>query len=188
VPTSPGPQADQQAIGRISADIRHIKPVPSTLTVTAATASSGQSLYWGCWLVPVLMVGAVQIWQRRRQRFQRDTAYARTYRAYRVAMKIISEAEGAEASTQAAASGRAFLGYLSDKFNQPTVGLTTEGLIELLKLRARLDPPLLERVRKLLDQIDISRFAPISEGSAHRLLAETRKLIDDLEKVLNKRR
>ncbi len=87
----------------------------------------------------------------------------------------------AEAAAQAAASGRALLGYLSDKLNQPTVGLTTQGLIELLKQQARLEPELLGRVKELLDQIDISRFAPISEGSAHILVNETRQLIEDLE-------
>jgi hypothetical protein len=151
-------------------------------------ASIGQTLYWSCWLAPLLFVGAVQLWQRRRQRFQRDVAYARNQRAYRVALKQLSDNEAADASAQAAASGRALLGYLSDKLNQPTVGLTTDGLIDLLKQQARLDPALLEQVKVLLNQIDVSRFAPISEGSAQRLGIETRKLIDELEKVLPKRR
>jgi hypothetical protein len=68
------------------------------------------------------------------------------------------------------------------------VGLTAQGLIELLKQQARLQPATLQRVKELLDQIDISRFAPISEGSAHILLNETRQLIEELEKGLHKRR
>jgi hypothetical protein len=183
-----GSEAEQQAVDRVTVDIRHIKPVPFILSPTAALASTGQIFYWSCWLVPLLFVGAVQIFQRRRQRFQWDIAYARTHRAYRVAMKILSEAEKAEPPAQAAASGRALLGYLSDKLNQPTVGLTSQGLIDLLKQQARLQPALLQRVKELLDQIDISRFAPLSEGSAHILLKETRRLIEELEKALNKRR
>jgi BatD DUF11 like domain len=183
---TPGQEVEQQDMGRVTIDIRHIKPVPFILAPTSALASPGQIFYWSCWLIPLLFVGAVQLWQRRRLRFQRDIAYARTHRAYRVAMKILSEANEAEA--QAAASGRALLGYLSDKLNQPTVGLTTQGLIELLQQQARLQPALLQRVKELLDQIDISRFAPISEGSAQLLLNETRQLIEELEKVLHKRR
>jgi hypothetical protein len=185
---APGLETEQQAVDRVTADIRHIKPVPFILSPTSALASTGQIFYWSCWIAPLLFVGAVQLWQRRRQRFQRDVAYARTHRAYRVAMKILSEANEVEAPAQAAASGRALLGYLSDKLNQPTVGLTTQGLIELLKQQARLQPALLQRIKELLDQIDISRFAPISEGSAHILLNETRQLIEELEKVLHKRR
>lgn len=179
---------NKQEIGQSASDIRHIKPVPLALTVAPAVASIGQTLYWGCWLVPLLLVGAVQVWQRRRQRFQRDLAYARNQRAYRVALKHLADDEGADTAAQAAASGRALLGYLSDKLNQPTVGLTTDGLIELLKKHARLEPALLQRIKELLNQIDVSRFAPITEGSANRLTAEARKLIDDLEKVLPRRR
>lgn len=173
---------DQSTVLSVN-DIRHIKSVPSSLR-RAGTSLLTHPLYWSCWVLPLLVVAGGWMWQKWRQRLQSDNAYARSYRAKRIAYKILAEAHHTGQDGYAAAQ-RALLGYLADKLNRPTAGLTTDNLIQLLH-EARLDSGLVERVRALLDQMDIGRFAPI-DASGQTLLADTRALINDLEKAFGVR-
>jgi hypothetical protein len=139
----------------------------------------GQPLYWSAWILPILVVGGVWVWQNRRQYLLMNAAYARSQSARRVALKILGEAQRTDAGNYAAAH-RALLGYLSDKLNRPTAGLTNDGLVALLKT-TKLDLALIERVQQTLAQIDIGRFAP-GEATVGSFLSETQKLINDLER------
>ena len=172
--------SDNQPGTLFAGDIRHIKPVPTRLRNAGAPILTNP-LYWGCWLLPLLVVSGAWVWQKQRQRFSEDTVYARCQTARRRARKILTEAQPDKAETYAIAQ-RALLGYLSDKLNQPTVGLTTAGLMDRLQA-AQLDPALIEAVRSTLEQIDIGRFAPVEETAAQILVSETRQLIDNLEKA-----
>ena len=175
------------SIERVAADIRHIKSVPTALS-TVETSSSVAWFVYGCgWLLPLLVVGSVQIWQRRQRRLRQDVAYARDVRAQRVALNILAEAHHHDAGKDADAAGRALLGYLSDKLNKPTAGLTTNDLIDVLH-QSGLDSSLIDRIRTLLHQIDVGRFAPVGKGQARTMLADTQQLINDLEKSFGKRR
>jgi hypothetical protein len=176
---------DKQPIELVSGDIRHIKPVPTSLE-SAGGSLLNRSLYWAFWVLPVLIVGGVWIWQSRRQRLLIDIGYARSQRARRVAQKILARADQAGVDGYAAAQ-RALLGYLSDKLNRPTVGLTTEDLISLL-YQHKLNPTLVKRVQATLSQIETGRFAPIEETAVQSLIAETQKLINDLEKSFARQR
>jgi hypothetical protein len=169
---------NKQEVALLASDIRHIKPVPSFLS-SEESSLLNQPLYWSAWILPVLVVGGVWVWQNRRQYLLMNTAYARSQSARRVALKILAEAQRTGVGNYAAAH-RALLGYLSDKLNRPTAGLTNEGLVALLKT-TKLDPALIERVQHALAQIDIGRFAP-GEATVGSFLSETQKLINDLEK------
>ena len=175
--------SDKQPVTIISGDIRHIKPVPTTLrSIDAAMLSD--PLYWSCWLAPLPVIAGVWFWQKRRRRLLEDTVYARHQSARRTARKLLAEADRAGLDSYALIQ-RALLGYLSDKLNRPTVGLTTASLIALLK-ETRLEPALIERVQSVLTQTDIGRFAPVEKATAQSLAADTRRLIDDLEKALGR--
>ncbi len=175
--------SDKQPITLISGDIRHIKPVPTALrSVDASMLTS--PLYWACWVPPLLVVGGVWVWHKRRQRFVGDAVYARRQTARRTARQTLAQAEQADVDSYALVQ-RALLGYLSDKLNQPTVGLTTGDLTSLLN-KAGLEPVLIERVQTILSQADIGRFAPVEKGAAQSLVADTRQLIDDLEKAFRR--
>lgn len=170
---------DQESFTVVAGDIRHIKPVPANLR-SAGSRLLINPVYWGCWLLPALVVGGVWAWQKQRQRFAEDVAYARRQTARRRALQILNEDQPTGRDGYAAAH-RALLGYLSDMLNRPTVGLTTAGLIALLR-EVELDPVLIERVQSTLEKIEIGRFAPVEETAAQALLADTRQLIVDLEK------
>ena len=182
------PGLDKQPVELIASDIRHIKAVPASLDTAGNRFMVGQTLYWACWFLPLVMISMVQVWQSRRRRMQEDTAYARSLRAKRVALTTLAEVKRGKTDHKlASAAGRALLGYLSDKLNTPTTGLTTDSLINLLR-QHRLKSELIGRVEQILHQIDIGRFAPISEGDEQILIAQTQALINDLEKSLNRRR
>lgn len=170
---------NKQEVTLLAGDIRHIKPVPASLS-SEESSLFGQPLYWSAWILPVLVVGSVWVWQNRRQYLLMNAAYARSQGARRVALKILVEAQRSGADSYAAAH-HALLGYLSDKMNRPTAGLTNDGLIALLKT-TKLNPVLLGRVQDTLAQIDIGRFAPGGEAAVGSFLSETQKLINDLEK------
>ncbi len=171
---------DKRPITLIAGDIRHIKPVPPSLS-SAGVSVLSSPLYWSCWVWPVLVAGGFWIWQRRRQRLLGDSVYARRQRARRTAQKILAGVQYSGEDSSAAAQ-RALLGYLSDKLNRPTVGLTTDRLLSLLE-EFQLDPILVDRVQAVLTQIDIGRFAPGGDAAAQSLISDTRKLINDLEKA-----
>jgi hypothetical protein len=181
------PERGSRSIERIATDIRHIKSVPPTLGPMLDTSSIGWGLYWTGWILPALIMGGVQIWQSRQQRLRQDTAYARDLQARRTALKILADVQHSDTGRPAAAAGRALLGYLSDKFNTPTVGLTINNLITLLR-QAQLEEDSIERIEVLLHQIDVDRFAPLVEGAAHLIIADTQRLINDLEKSFGRRR
>ena len=177
------PAIEDQSSGALVGEIRGLKPVPSSLNRFNFSAV-GSVVYWSCWLLPLLIVGAVWIFQTQRQRLMTDTAYARHLRARRVARRILDHA-GKEGLDGYGLVQRALLGYLSDKLNRPTTGLTSASLIQLLQQHP-LDPSLIKRIEAILLQIEVSRYAPVEEGAAQTLVSETRRLVDDLEKAFGR--
>jgi hypothetical protein len=175
----------KQPVQLTSGDIRHIKPVPTVLESSGGLLL-GQPLYWAFWILPIFIVVGVWVWQSRRQRLLQDSAYGRSRRARRAALKILSSA-GQHDEDGYAAAQRALLGYLSDKLNRPTVGLTTNELVDLLR-EEKLASELIERIRAILVETDAGRFAPIEETAEQSLVAETRQLINDLEQSFGGKR
>lgn len=178
-----GTGSERQPISVLAGDIRHIKPAPTILNSEDAPLLS-QPIYWTGWVLPALAVGGIWVWQNRRQHLAENTALARNLRARRAAHKILHEAHRSEVDGYAAAH-RALLGYLSDKLNRPTAGLTNNGLLAVLQ-ESRLNSTLIERVKGTLEQIEIGRFAPGGQAAVESFLAETQQLINDLESSFKK--
>ncbi len=166
-------------------DILDIKPVPAASLTGSRFFSLANPLYWICWILPLFIVATVWVFQTQRKRLSTDVGYARGLRAKRIADRILQEREQLGLD-QYAASRKALLGYLSDRLNRPTTGLTTNNLVKMLK-EEKLDPILIKRIRATLIDIETSRYAPIEQDVAQSLMADTQQLIDDLEKFLGKR-
>jgi hypothetical protein len=171
--------------GLVEGDIHPLKPVPVSLA-RSRFFSLLNPLYWLCWVVPVFIIGTIWVFQSQRQRLSTDVGYARRLRAKRKAQELLKEASQSGVDQYAAAQ-RALLGYLSDKLNRPTTGLTTANLVKLLA-EYKLDSALIERIRAILAHIETSRFAPVEEAVVQSLLSDTWELINDLEKSLKGRR
>lgn len=184
LPIMPAQPDSNNSAELLNSDIVSIKPVPFVLDTPAVLSAAGQVIYWSLWALPLFVMGAALVWKNKQVRLENDPAYARSMRAQKKAHNILAEAHHPAADASGAA-GRALLGYLSDKLNTPTSGLTTDGLVALLR-NNRLDELLVARVRDVLLQVDVGRFAPIAEGDAQLLLAETHQLIDALEREFNR--
>jgi hypothetical protein len=181
LPLLPGRIDDDQPLDLVNHDIRHIKPVPFSLTTSEILSALGRMIYWGLWIMPLFVMGGAFFWKQRQVKFERDPAYARSVRAHQKALAVLSEADTVDSSESANVVGRALLGYLADKLNTPTSGLTTDSLVTVLRT-AGLHEALVHKVREVLIQVDYGRFAPVAEGDARTLISETRLLINRLEK------
>ena len=172
-----------EPIDPIISELRDIKAVPVSLD-RSRFFSLANPIYWFCWILPLFVVGAIWVFHNQRQRLLTDTGYARRLRAKRIAHRSLKKGRG-EADDYATAH-RVLLGYLSDKLNRPTAGLTSEALVNLL-VEEGVDADLVSRIKSILNQVETSRFAPIEKTAARSLLKETRKLINKLEKSFGKR-
>ena len=167
------------------AELRELKPVPASLRTTQFFSLTNP-IYWLCWLIPLLIVGMIYVFQTQRQRLISDTGYARRLQAKRLADQTLKSGDQANRDFYATAH-RALLGYLSDKLNRPTTGLTTAALAEVLDQEG-IERGLIERISAILRQIEISRFAPSGAAAAQSLRQDTRHLINDLEKFFKRHR
>ncbi len=180
LPLITGSGAGQQPVDLLATDIQHIKPAPSSLNTPQVVSVVGRVVYWTAWIMPLFAIGGAWVWKRRQLRLERDPAYARSIIARKKALAILSEAQLAGSDVPGAA-GRALLGFLSDKLDKPTAGLTIAELTALLQ-KSGVDGGLVARIKDVLLQVDVGRYAPISAGDEKTLVSETRLLINDLEK------
>ena len=190
IPVSVAPATGQPSAGAgggskrplelLATDIRHIKPVPSSLE-TARRPLTSLAGYWLAWGLFLGLFGATVLRQRRRRRLEADSALGRSLRAYRTASIALDRARAGEADPYAAI-GQVLSAYISDKLNQPVAGLTHGALAGLLESR-QVEADLVERVTSSLVAGEGGRFAPGGQlAGADALLDEARAVISELEK------
>ena len=176
--------SDSSAVERIDADIRHIKAAPQTLRA-AAPPLTRNPLFWGLWLIPLLLIGGDWLLHRRRQALDADPVSARRSRALQEAQRQIKAAR--KAGTDPYSSGREILtGYLSSKFDKAVSGLTQHDLVQLLT-EQQIAPELIEQTQDLLARSDMGQYAPTaSADSATDMLSDVESLVKSLEKSMQK--
>ena len=115
-------------------------------------------------LLPALVLGGLMLYQRHTRRLATDVSYARNRRAHPMARKHLREAEALlrrnEPRAFYAEVERAVLGFVGNRLNIAETGLTRTQLDERLA-RAGIPAELREDLRRLLDECDRIRFAPI---------------------------
>ena len=179
----PVPAGNKETVEQVVADIRHLKPVTSKLSVGERPVT-GSPLYWLAWAVPLLGIVGNFVWQRRQHYWQNNAGLARSSGARKKAKKALARARR-EASDPYSAAGQVLTAYLSDKLDQPVAGLTHQALDALLEARG-LGPELVERVNACLTDAELGRFSQEANDPAHaeKLLKEIDDLIGGLEKQL----
>jgi MYXO-CTERM domain-containing protein len=172
----------KEAIEQIATDIRHLKPVPSSLGSGDGPVTAS-SLYWAAWAFPLLGAAGYFAWQRRQRYWEDNLGLARSSQARKKARKALVLARKQKQNAHHAA-GQILMTYLADKLDQPVAGLTHQALVDLLAGHG-VGPDLCERVEVLLVTSELSRFVPGAEepGHAQNLLQEVDVLIGALEKV-----
>jgi hypothetical protein len=145
----------------INRDIRFIHAVPAALR-PASTPFYNHPMFLAAQALPLLVLGASVVVERRRRRLRSDVGFARASRALREAQKKLVEAERAFRGDHAEDGfGRihaAVFGYFADKMNAPAAGLTTDGIEAYLReLNAGDD--VVASVRGVINACDAARYA-----------------------------
>lgn len=172
-------------------DIQYIKPE------TVDLSDQGLPLYRTGWywllnLVPVIAIGVAFAYRTHSDRLLNDVGYARRRRAYTEAKRELAATEKALAAAdlvQAFAHiSNALYRYIGNKYNQPTAGLTTQQLADLLAAQT-IDEETIVKIRQCLEACDMARFAPtlLTEASAREVFTVARNAIETLEQHLVKK-
>jgi hypothetical protein len=177
-------ELDHEQAANKATDVRYLKPVPAKLSERTAPIT-GSPFYWLAWTIPLIGLIGNAIWQRR-QTFQAKNAHlTRRSRAARKANKALARARQLTGDDIYAAAGQTLMSYLSDKLDQPVLGLTEVARTELL-VETGVTPEMVDRINVCLSDAELGRFSPDSGSPAHalNLIQEIESLVRDLEKVL----
>ncbi len=141
-------------------------------------------------LLPLLMLGGAVMYQRRRDRYDRDVTWARGRRAHPLSRKNLKRAmvllKSGDTTGYFEELERAVLGFIGNRLNVAERGQTREQLGQVL-LAAGVDQSLRTRLRVLLDTCDQGRFAPasISPENKEEAFDEASAIIPDIDEQVS---
>ena len=190
-PSSSGasPAATRSEVVRTASDIRHIRPVPDSLSPHNDRVTSSP-LYWVGWLLPVFAVAAGVAWKNRVRLAPRIPGiYGGIYGPGRpvspieTALAAIGSARASGADPLPAA-GRALIDFLTVRLGRPASGFTRQAISDSLSRRG-VSEALGAEIEAILGLIEGGRYGPeASVGSAADLLNDTERLLVQLEEEL----
>ena len=172
-------------VRQIREDIQYIKPE------TVFLGDQGEVLFRSSWYLlmhalPVVVILAAVFYRSHAHRLQSDAGYARRRRARGNAFGELRQSKEwlDQGALDQAFTGisNALYGYVADKFNLPTAGLTSPRVVELLGERG-VEDDTADLVRDCLDACDMARFAPTALTPEHTedILGKARKGIESIE-------
>jgi hypothetical protein len=170
----------------INRDIRFIHAVPASLPV-ASRPFYTSPMFFALQALPVLLLGASAVVERRRRRLRSDVGFARASRARREAERKLAEAERAFRDGNASEGfGRvhaAVFGYFADKMNAPVAGLTTDAVEHHLR-ETRASEAVATSLKAVVDACDAARYAAgaASADKGRETAARAREALIALEK------
>jgi hypothetical protein len=136
--------------------------------------------------LPLLVLGSAVMYQRRRDRYDKDVTWARGRRAHPLSRKNLKRAmvllKSGDTTGYFEELERAVLGFIGNRLNVAERGQTREQLGQVL-LAAGVDQSLRTRLRALLDTCDQGRFAPasISPENKEEAFDEASAIIPDID-------
>jgi len=178
------PGLTRERVQDLGTDIRDIsRQVPAFVPVARTLAGTS----WYIWAYPSLALAAILafIWIRVAARRNADTRLVRNRKAGKLAGRLLKKADQYRKSGQDdrfyEAVGKALWGYVADKLDIETAGLTKDLIGEQLRQRG-VSEELLSGFNRILDDSEFSRFAPSAEKTpVDDLYREARQLIRNLE-------
>ena len=172
------------AVERAGSDVRHIKPVPSTLQQSGGRFI-GAAAYWAVWTIPLLaLVGAVA-WRRRQTASERDLAAARKRNALPEARNALARAGESGADPRVAVAD-ILSEYLSARLDMPVTGLTHEAVDRWLQgLGVPLELAL--QVEGILGAAEMAKYAPEVDDAlaAEEHFERTARLLNEIEEAID---
>ncbi|MXY44103.1 MAG: protein BatD [Dehalococcoidia bacterium] len=181
LPPLPG---DGTAVERAGSDVRHIKPVPSSLHESSG-GLTGSAVYWAVWGVPLLAIAGAVAWRRRQSASRSGIAAARKRNALPAARSALAVAGESGADPRVAVAD-ILLEYLAARLDVSVTGLTHEALDKWLQgLGVPLD--LAVQVEGVLGAAEMAKYAPEIGDSlaATEHFERTAKLLSDLDEAID---
>ncbi|MYB50428.1 MAG: protein BatD [Dehalococcoidia bacterium] len=181
LPPLPG---DGTAVERAGSDVRHIKPVPSSLH-ESGSGLTGSAVYWAVWGVPLLAIAGAVAWRRRQSASRSGIAAARKRNALPAARSALAVAGESGADPRVAVAD-ILLEYLAARLDVSVTGLTHEALDKWLQsLGVPLD--LAVQVEGVLGAAEMAKYAPEIGDSlaATEHFERTAKLLSDLDEAID---
>ena len=172
------------AVERAGSDVRHIKPVPSTLQQSGSGLIGG-FVYWAAWGVPLLaLVGAVA-WRRRQTASERGLAAVRKRNALPEARNALARAGQSGADPRVAVAD-ILSEYLSARLDMPVTGLTHEAVDRWLQgLGVPLELAL--QVEGILGAAEMAKYAPEVDDAlaAEEHFERAARLLNEIEEAID---
>lgn len=184
--TPEGPARAERAREILGKDIIYIKDSPGLLRKRGAFLCRNK-LFLALQFIPILCVIFITVFQRRKERLERDIPYARRLAAPQKAKKNLKRARqllNARDSQQFFdAVFKTLKEYLGDKFHLPTAGITSN-VVEALK-GYNIDPGIIDGLKECFGNCDTARYAQssITKEDMSRTLTLLEEVIDKLERA-----
>ena len=172
------------AVERAGSDVRHIKPVPSSLQESGG-GLTGSAVYWAAWGVPLLAIAGAVAWRRRQTASESGIAAARKRNALPAARNALARAGESGADPRVAVAD-ILLEYLSARLDVSVTGLTHEALDKWLQgLGVPLD--LAVQVEGVLGAAEMAKYAPEIGDSlaAAEHFERAAQLLNDLDEAID---
>ena len=172
------------AVERAGSDVRHIKPVPSTLQQSGGRFI-GAAAYWAVWTIPLLALAGAVAWRRRQTASERDLAAARKRNALPEARNALARAGQSGADPRVAVAD-ILSEYLSARLDMPVTGLTHEAVDRWLQgLGVPLELAL--QVEGILGAAEMAKYAPeVGDAlAAEEHFERAARLLNDIEEAID---
>ena len=172
------------AVERAGSDVRHIKPVPSSLG-QPGMAFTGSLLYWAAWTVPLIALAGAVALRRRREVSESGAAALRRRNALSSALEALARAGESGADPRVVVAD-ILSDYLSTRLDVQVAGLTHEALDQRLQaLGVPLDLAL--HVEGILGAAEVAKYAPeigdSMAGEAH--FERAAQLLRDIDEAIS---
>jgi hypothetical protein len=187
----PGTIPVPAAISRVGRDIRYIHETDAVLGPAAAPVER-RTWFLSLQAAPLVgLLGALAV-RRRRDRYARDSGLVHYVRAPKAARRELREAarnlRSGDRTAACSAVARAVTDFIGGRWGVSARGMTMPEIAGVLE-SAGADHALVERVRRLLAECDLGRFAgEIDRVEGDRLMAEAEECLRRLEKLSARRR
>ncbi len=177
----------QESVEDLGTDIRDITRMPPVLTPVAYSLMD-QRWYKMFYLIALLVFIMVILYIRAVSRRNADLRIVKNRKASRSALYRFKLADKYRKSGDEdrfyEEVGKAIWGYVADKLNIETSGLSKEGISAELASR-NVSPEVMEEFSRIIDESEFSRFAPSSQKSGtEQLYRDAMQLVRNLENSL----
>ena len=147
-------------------------------------------LFYTLLVSPLILLGGLVMFQKKREALLHDAAYQRSSRATKMAQKRLSEAkkmlDERKNDRFYEEIFKALYGYTSDKLSIDVADLTKDILHDKLKNK-QVPDTLINRLITTIDVCEMARFASMAQSeSPEKIYSESVSVITELETLLNK--